>query len=343
HKMTWDGPARTKRHVAPPIDFARECLAEAPAIQTGVLGKDRVPKYDDAIFDDPLLHDLRKRFAVGELLGIRIHIRLPRRSGPPEEGEVDVYLRRKVGERCEAYYVREGMTITKISSPAAKRGVEALVLVDTGPLAELLGDTEGPAHEDWDTSQDRPDRSWKTWKGRVTFVRRAVDGLVELLTPPTTEPDYDLLSDFFSIEKVGGSGRERATGEDVKGPSRLSEVIARPKWFQISPRSGGFTVSRNAGVNMPDAAMLRVAVAYDLPQGDPLRNWSNLDFEISKGDGAFKPKTRGLNVEAVEGNVMLLKDMEQDFSFSIEGFDQHRDLYVRVDEEGPAVEEANRD
>lgn len=342
-KMAWDGPARTKRHIAPPIGFASECLATAPAIESGTLGTERIPKYDDGIIDESRLHDVRRRFAAGELLGVRLHLNLPRRSGPAHVGRFDAYLRRRPGERCESYYVREGMTITKISSPAAKRGVEALVLVDRGPLAELLGDTEGPAHEDWDTSQERPDRNWKTWKGRVAFVRRAVDGLVELLTPPTTEPDYDLLSDFFSIEKVGGSGRERATGAEAKGAGRLPDVIAQPKWFQITSRSGGFTVSRNDGVKMPDAAALRVAVAYDLPQGDPLRNWSNLDFEISENGGRFKPKMRGLKMETIQGNVVLLTEIEQNFSFSVGGFDQHRDLYVRVDEERPASEETDDD
>jgi hypothetical protein len=60
------------------------------------------------------------------------------------------------GERCDSYYIREGMTIIKINSRASQRGIQALVYVESGPLAKLLGDTEGPAHEDWDTSEERP-------------------------------------------------------------------------------------------------------------------------------------------------------------------------------------------
>src|SRR5262245_58889099 len=96
------------------------------------------------------------------------------------------------------------MTITKINSRAALRGVNSLVIVDSGPLAELLGDTEGPAHEDWNKSADRPKKTWKTWSGRVAFARRIVDSLVEYLTPPSTGPDRDLLANVFSIERIAG-------------------------------------------------------------------------------------------------------------------------------------------
>jgi len=223
------------------------------------------------------------------------------------------------------------MTITKINSKAALRGVQALVNVDGGPLAKLLGDTEGPAHEDWDTSQERPDREWKTWKGRVKFVRGIVDNLVEIVTPPTTEPDFDLLGDFFSIERVGGSQRQKP-GSGMSPPVPNLPLAGEPKWFHITERAGGFTVGRMAGIEMPQNAMLRVSVAYDLPRGDPLRSWSQMDFKIGTSNADLRPKGKGLCVEILRGNVVFLKDLEDDFRFAVEGFDKHRDLFVRVDD-----------
>jgi hypothetical protein len=326
-QVAWEGPKRTKRHVAPPIVFAKQCLRARPPVFTQLLGTKVLPTLTDDCVSEQELARLRRQFAAGEMTAVGVRVWLLRRQGAGQEGQLDVYLQRVAdGTRCDAYYVREGMTITKINARAAQRGVQALVNADTGPLATLLGDTEGPAHEDWDTSADRPDREWSKWKGRVTFVRGIVDRLVELLTPPTTEPNFDLLSDFFSIERGGGGPGRKPRREPII-------VHAEPKWFHITDRAGGFTVSRMTGVPMPENAVLKVSVAYDLPRGDPVGNWSPVDFRIGNSSGDLPPLGAGIKVKVLRGNVVFLTDLKEDFRFAVAGFDKHRDLFVRVDDE----------
>jgi len=339
-KIKWDGPVRTKRHMSPPIDFALKCVGTKPASTTELLGIDKVPEVNETLFPEAKLHDLRRMFAAGEMISIRVRLFLPRCNQPPQEGQLDVFLMRLPdGARCDSYYVREGMTITKINSQSAKRGVQSLVLVEPGPLAELLGDTEGPAHEDWDTSAERPDKSWaRGWKGRVKFVRKIVDDMVELLTPPTKEPDFDRLSDFFSIEQT--NGKQRPTKEGTipplerggEGGSSVPEIVSEPKWYNINAREGGFTVSRVQAVPKPPDTALRISVAYDLPRGNPLASWSPLDFNISGSGNGLRPTGKGMEVVRVDGNVLMLKNIKDTFAISIDGFDRHRDLFVRVDE-----------
>jgi hypothetical protein len=332
-KVTWDGPKRTKRHVPPPIEFARRCLEVTQFVETHVLGQRSLPDLTNESFQQEELTKARHLFSAGELTSLRVPIWLPRRKGDGEQGHVDVYLQRlSDGARCDTYYVREGMTITKINSRSAQRGIQALVNVEPGPLAKLLGDTEGPAHEDWDTSADRPDLEWKTWKGRVKFVRGIVDALVEVLTPPTTQADFDLLSDFFSVERTSGSQRQKKPGEETLGPTAMEPVVSQPTWFQITERAGGFTIRRNANVPMPASARLKVAIAYDLPRGDPLRNWNSIDFRIGNNNGDLKPRGKGLKARLLAGNILLLDQIQEDFSFTVSGFDRHRDLFVRVDD-----------
>lgn len=332
-RLAWDGPKRTKRHMAPPIEFARRTLRVTQFVETRLLGQDRVPELTEQSFDDHALQRARRTFSEGALTSVRVHLWLPRRDGRGARGQLDVHLQRvSDARRCDSYYVREGMTITKINSRAAQRGVQALVNVEPGPLANLLGDTEGPAHEDWDKSAERPNREWKAWKGRVQFVRGIVDRLVEVLTPPATEPDFDLLSKFFSLEQTGGPQRGKKTGREHAEPSAPPTIESAPKWFEIDAREGGFTIRRVAGVPMPPKAALKVSVAYDLPQGDPLRHWSPLDFRIGNGDGALEPRGKGVRAELLHGNVVRLYDLADQFRFSVVGFDQHRDLFIRVDD-----------
>ena len=340
-RIRWDGPKRTKRHVAPPIDFVEQCLAAAPpSLATPVLGAEKLPDLNMNSFDESKLRELRHKFSAGELIGLRVRMWLPRRQGNGEEGQLDVWVQRAAeGTRCDTYFVREGMTITKINSRAALRGVQSVVIVDKGPLATLLGDTEGPAHEDWDTSAERPDQVWKTWKGRVKFVRGIVDNFVEILTPPATEPDFDLLSDFFSIERAAGEQRQRKSGEETKlKPEIKIDVTATPKWYRITESAGGFTVSRTTAIPMPPNAALRVSVAYDLPRGDPLHNWSPFDFQIGSEKGNLKPAGKGVKAKRLQGNVLSLQITDEKFNFTVGGFDVHRDLFVRVDDESDTTE-----
>ncbi|QDU28885.1 hypothetical protein ETAA8_39910 [Anatilimnocola aggregata] len=331
-QIVWNGPRRTKRHVAPPISFARKCFHLPRLTPTEVLGKDRLPELSEAAFSAETLTQLRRQFSAGELVGVCVRFWLPKKVGG-EQGACDVFVQRGLEtERGDTYYVREGMTITKINSRAASKGIRGLLLVDRGPLAVLLGDTEGPAHEDWDSSAERPDLTWKVWKGRVKFVRGLVDSLVELLTPPNTEPDFDLLSDFFSVELPKGSQRKRSSGEDATESPKFEPPVVTPKWYRVTDRAGGFTVSRTPNVLLPEKGNLLLSVAYDLPRGDPLKNWSKFDFSLGEQSGELKPTGRGLKVTRVQGNQLLLHDFQANFTLAIDGFDRHRDLYVRIDE-----------
>lgn len=166
-----------------------------------------------------------------------------------------------------------------------------------------------------------------------------MDSLVEVLTPPATEPDFDLLSDFFSIERTAGVQRRREAGNEVKDKSSdLFDVTATPKWYRITERAGGFTVSRTPDLPLPSTPALKVSVAYDLPRGDPLRNWSPFDFEIGNEQGNLRPKGKGVDAKRVQGNILVLKIISEDFSFAVSGFDSHRDLFVRVDDVSNATE-----
>jgi hypothetical protein len=288
------------------------------------------------------LDESRSRFAAGQIVSVRIRLALPMRKGGTEVGEFDVYVQRRPdGQPGESYYVREGMTLPAIRSEASRRGVQGLVLVDRGPLAQLLGDTEGPAHEDWNESAELPDAIWKRgWKGRVRFVRRVVDDLVELLTTRDAKPDFDALRQFFGVRPVTPSRpRDRNTGGEEPPP--IDPIPpSMPTWFQVSARAGGVRLGRRAEVPMPAQPRLRVSMAYDLARGNPLDYWTRLDFDLRTGRHARVSVAEGVWLDTLEGNVLLLRDLEEHFVVVIEGFDPHRDLFIRIDDEsGPGEEQ----
>ena len=342
-KLSWTGKARQKLNAAPPVEFAKKCLdPKTHIVSTKLLGESRVPSMTEDAFDAETLKKLRQNFADEELVAIRVQSALPKKAGGHEIGELKVYLQRTaVNDRFESYYVREGMTITRLNSKPSMRGTRALVTVDPGPLASLLGDTEGPSHISWDTSNDeRPNRVWKTWKGRVKFLAKIVDSLVELLTPPPDKADFDLLSDFFSIEQLESPQRKRKPKPDGERTRDFDPPDPSPRWYRMHGKEGGFQISDSNQLPTPVGATLRVAVAYDMPSGNPMKHWSKFDFDFRKTKGPIKVTGKGISAVAKDGNVIEMKIENEDFSLNASGFDIHRDLIVRIDEVEEELEHA---
>ncbi|KAA5543066.1 hypothetical protein FYK55_12305 [Roseiconus nitratireducens] len=340
--LSWDGKVSQKQSCPPPIELAKKSLATAAAASTTrLLGQTSMPVIDEEAFDEAVTQDLRQRYADGQLIGVRVRAALPRQKGPDDEGEALVFLRRRGGvERHESYFIREGMTITRLNSKRSLRGVEAWVSVEPGPLASLLGDTEGPSHISWDTSNDeRANQTWKKWKGRVRFFSRIVDSLAEFLSPPSDEADFELLSDFFSVDKTLAP-KPRQRQSDVGSSNRtFVRPDPTPRWYRSSAKEGGFRVTASRDLPVPKDAWLRIAVAYDMAGGDPLRHWAKFDFDFSKKEkGQIKFKGSGVVASLKNGNVVDLKITEPEFDLSVFGFDVHRDLFVRIEEIDPDSE-----
>jgi hypothetical protein len=228
------------------------------------------------------------------------------------------------------------MTITKLNTKRCVNGVQGLVIVEPGDLASLLGDTEGPAHTTWDTSNDeRPNQTWKTWKGRVTFFSNILDALIDILSPKSTAPDFELLSDFFSIDQADSqqlNRRPKKQGEPIK--PKIAPPSPTPKWYRLSGRPGGFTIADSGNPPTQVGSFLRVSVAYDLPSGNPLKAWCKFDFDFKGKDCPIEFKGNGVMAESLTGNVLEVEVTEPDFQLTAIGFDIHRDLFVRIDEVG---------
>jgi hypothetical protein len=345
-ELKWNGRVTLKLASAPPIKFAKDCLKELSNCHvTELLGESRVPTLEESSFDSETLDIVRRKYLAEEIVAVRVQAVLPRKSGSAETGELVAFLQRTgTSDRYESYYVREGMTITKLNTKRSVRGVRGMVVVEPGALASLLGDTEGPAHTTWDTSNDeRPNRVWKTWKGRVTFFSNILDSLDEFLTPKSNDPDFDLLSDFFSIDQTLSpqlSRRLKKPGEpDDKPP--FSPPPPTPRWYRLNGRPGGFTIADSGAPPTEVGNVLRVSVAYDLPSGNPLKTWSKFDFDFKDKNSHLQFTGNGVNVKARAGNIMEIEVIKPDFQVTATGFDINRDLFVRIDETN--VDEENGD
>ena len=156
----------------------------------------------------------------------------------------------------------------------------------------------------------------------------------------TAVPDYDLLRDIFYIPKRLAPDepkekckrRKRNKGETIKPDPKVEPKKRR---FTLSKVAGGFTITRGHP-DAPPPAVLEISVAYDRRRGSPLKKYVPADFRIN--EAPIKIESDGAKVGERQKNRLVVKIQKPEFSITLAGFDENRDLFVDVQ-----AKEANDD
>lgn len=313
-------------------------------------GMKLAPTWSEDLFPEGLLDTLRAQFAAGERVAARVPMTVEFKDGHREDTFFDAFLERDATlTRGEDHFVRRDMTISGISTLGGQRGIRGIVVVSDKVLSSLLGDAEGPAHEDWKEAERRPDRTYAMWKSRVRFVKQALAKLVTYLSPPPAGLNVDLLQDIFNVADASKAGpRPKSKGKKAANqvplpqgpnpPPPTPPPPGPPKWWRVTQTAGGFRVRRNGEAPAPALPQrLRVVVAYDLPDGNAIRGWSPFDFVLDdKDDNPVKIRRAGVKVDRGEkGNCLILEVGSPDFLLEVDGFETQRgDLVIRSTEAG---------
>jgi len=301
------------------------------------------PKWDETVFDRPLLDELRGRFERGENLAFRVPLLVKRKKARPATSWFDVYVQRDEALRkAEHHFIRSLITIPDVHVNGDKT-TRALIVIDEAALSRFLGDAENPAHSDWSERADKIRTMYDHGPSTLRFIKNSASFLASLLTRPPVGRERDFLADLFSIETPDetqdagrvparipvriGTGESRASDESAEGRAGGGSVT-------ISRIAGGFTIrSMDAVVGRA----LRGEVAYRVRAGNPFRNHSPFDFDLLAGDG-IAMQTDGVQLHATSVNSFELVPMTSRFQISMKGFDTRRDLIVRVVDAGDAAE-----
>ena len=334
----WNGSRKEKKHAAPPFAFASWAIERQHSGMPFTLqkaGVDRVPEWSPALISESDLSRLRELFQRGERIAVRVPMTIEKKGGLKMDSYFDVFIEQdQEMDRGDDYFVRGGMTISRITMISSHRGIRGLVVVDDLALSTLLGDAEGPAHTEWGTGETRPDASYVKWKSRIAFVKHSLGKLLWLLAPPPEELDENWLRDIFSIDapqkggkKKKGLGNRRRDDKELPPPPP-SPPPRRPKTFDTIQVKGGFRITSIAGAPQ-SPARIRVQVAYDIPDGNPFDVYSPFDFTFdSEGLSALKIQQKGVELEESSQNTLLVRVKDPDFDLTITGFDKLRDLYI---------------
>jgi hypothetical protein len=286
-------------------------------------------RLDETDFEEEDLETIRKKFANGQLVGLKLPITLKEKSGVVKKTEFRVFIQRPE-ELVKGLdlYVRGGLTLPGEAKFRERKALGAMIAEDEA-ICSFLGDAENAAHTKWVSNAEKVRKNYRSPQARLQVIKNSVLDLYDLLAEVTEEVDELALSSFFwcSEPEGGKAGRKKKSPVVIPKPPE-----PRPKDFSISSVDGGFSVSTHKDVS-PDRfpRIVTIDVAYDVASGNPFKKYSPLDFRLDKNEGIVVALTKGSGsvVERKENRLKFRVD-KSPFKLHLRGFDPLRDVKVKL-------------
>jgi len=300
---------------------------------------ERAQKWSSELVPGAVISHIRQSLAERKRVAIRVPLYVQPRTGEPLATFFDLFLEHSEEENDRPVFIRDELIISEVQSPRTNQ-VRALVIVEDSPLASLLRDAETPAHTHWSAGTTKFKDKYKFGPGAIHFVRLSVSELLRIVNQAEQQPDPTITIDFFSVpapaddeETVPTRRRKAKNKGEEAAPEPIEIAQTRPRRFRIEPLSGGFRLTHgDAPIEPP--MRVRVGVAYDVRQGNPLAKFHPSDIDL----GAIKQEmsehsatVESMRPEPKRGLVIDITVNKPDFRLDFTGFDVHRDLYVRAE------------
>jgi hypothetical protein len=322
-----------EREILPLVELAKWAgkLTGPDYIQLKSSDANRSWQWLKELFPEDSLSVLRNRYEPGEKIAIRVPVSVREKNHSPRASFFDVFLYRDGSEQSgRPVFIREGIIIPDIRAPRT-RGVRALVNVEDGPIAAFLGDSENPAHTQWQKEGANFRGKYTSGASDLQFVIRSVHEIVNILCEQANKEDRTLLVDLFSIPAPGDEdsrAREKKKPEKPgPDPDKPTPPDPRQRPFIIDRIAGGFVV-RNGDTNgsQPPKA-LYIRAAYQVRRGNPFKKYDPADFDFSQH---MNTQLTGATALEKKGNSLRVEIDSNDFRVEVTGFDPNRDVRVEV-------------
>ncbi|MBZ2168295.1 hypothetical protein [Marinobacter sp. F4216] len=284
-----------------------------------------------------------------------LHLRCPlwinnkRGGGAASASCFDIYLAKDVSDlSLKPRFIREGITIPEDRVPKV-RGFISLVVIESGPLATLLGDSENPAHTEWEKNATRFKGKYQWGPSTIDFVRLSVGKALNLMSQGDEEEDFTVLSDIFYLEhpedddEVPDQRRKKKKKDDGEQPepSPPQPPEPRPRHYRLSKVEKGF-VLRGPSEPLKSPRSYTITVAYDFAgasKASALKKYHRNDFALDTARYVDPPQAHNTENLELGGNTIAFSASANDFEVRVEGFDPDRDIVVDVKSEALETDE----
>lgn len=297
------------------------------------------PRWNTKILfsDENRLSTLRDKFDNNERVAFKVPLKYHPINGKAKTCWYQAFLEKDTSlTKPENLFVRDGITISGITS-LDKGLVRGVVIVDDTDLARMLGDSENPAHTEWQPDSRNFKGKYTDGKEALAFVKSTLKKLYDQLQRPIEGIQKDLLIDFFSIplekekpetkKPKDHSGHEEKGDEDSEEPE-IPELTLKKRPVLVEKITSGLKVTKNPLADeFPES--IRLKLGYDVPKGNPIKSYQELDFDISKAPITIE--SSGVYFIKKGGNELEFEIEDKTcFEIKITGFDEKRDLFIKL-------------
>jgi len=286
------------------------------------------PKWETNSIPDEIVSVLRPQFEKGDRLAFQVPVAVKRNNAAEQSSFFRVFLVRDLTMQSHRpMFVREGLIITD-AVRQKQRGVRALVVAEDKPLATLLGDSENPAHTEWQSRSAHFKDRYRHGESTLRYVKNSILSIVQMLSMTDDEQDLTALADVFFLPEPPEPDEKRKTEKQKPEPGPKPPIIdppepSEPRSLRLTKVDGGF-----AAVATRMASAAHFTAAYEVRRGNAFKRYDPADFEF--GDRWIQIETDKTSVIEAKGNQLIVGPLEEGSRLTVTGFDPARDLAVRV-------------
>jgi hypothetical protein len=325
------------RELLPMVRLAQGAalVQDAERITINMPDAGRAARWSSSLLGAGELDALRKKIGARELTAVRVPLTVRHKSRGNLPSYFDIYMQaeRQCNER--PVFVREGIIVSDVRG-RRMREVRSLVVVEDRALAEMLGDSENPAHTQWQKDSSNFKGRYTYGPAVIDFVTDSVREILAIVDQASDEPDASLTVDFFSVEppddvQDAEESVTRRSRPQTGNSDPPTDVVIQPRPTRLSVQrsAGGFAIG--PGSAPPETPFLiEVRCAYETRVGNSLKKWNPADFFFG-GDDLRVTLLGSVRVAAMRNNHLILQVDGVDFRANVDGFDVSRDVYVRAD------------
>jgi hypothetical protein len=298
-------------------------LSNEPAFESKLLSTAKSLAADQ--FDAAQASMMKDCYGRGELVHVRMPVRLRRKDGEERISYVDLFMKPPPEDsKPFVLFARGSITVPGEARYFGGANAYGAFVAQHEDIVSFLGDAENPAHTTWSGTAEKLNANWRSPGQALKLLRYALWDLYTIVSDQGDRKDEDALIDFFSLADPARSESRKKGKVSVVPP----DLAPAEKAFRIQKRAlGGFAIVPGPGaINWEFPKSMRVRVAYDVLGANPFNRHSPLDFDLSGDD--IKVETTNISFRAAEANVLELSVSSPDFILEASGFDLNRDLVV---------------
>lgn len=301
--------------------------------------------WTEHLFDELTRDMVRGELESGKTLEFKVSTYVPALADgtPSSEDSFSVLISRKEGSNLPSTFSREGIIIPSANMNRID-GYTTLVVIDSGKLADLLGDAEGPSHEKWSWVEEKFQGKYLpkiAGEETIKFVRQAVVSLLRKIQVQVNELEDSRYSNAFPLPSEIG-----AMVKDGKEESNPAAILNKPKSkikkigtgipvkpilisdnFDVIKIANGFSVQPSPNSMLQLGDKFEVKAGYDVSAGNPLAK-SSVDFEIANRLSSVS----GVSIVSSDENYITFSVNTMPFECRFLNFHTYRDLVVAVND-----------